>query len=95
MIDSGVNSPASVVFQTSYTGGAPGTPTYLWEDAGVPGAHSFQFINPTTAGSQRVRVTNANFEDNESIVRCKVTDALGNFAYTPNVSVTYFRTGGP
>lgn len=66
--------------QATYTGGAPGTPTYAWEFVVQNGG---TFENPVNASSMIVRRTdNCNNQTEDSTIKCKVTDALGNFSYT-------------
>lgn len=64
--------------QASFTGGAPGTPTYAWSFvAPVNGGANFQ--NPLNASSQIVRYPSVS--PNQQInttVRVTVTDSAGN-----------------
>jgi hypothetical protein len=70
----------SPTVQATYTGGAPGTPTYAWE---FVSQNAGTFENPVNASSMVIRRTDNCFNQQEDVTfKCKVTDALGNFSYT-------------
>jgi hypothetical protein len=68
--------------QASYTGGAPGTPSYSWALIATP-ANPTSMLNPTDASSQIVQITNMTAPLGatsfyQATLRVTVTDALGN-----------------
>jgi hypothetical protein len=82
--------------QASFTGGAPGTPTYSWSFVGasspvVPTA----FLNPLNASSQQVQFTGplVNLQPYVQPVRVTITDPLGNVS-TQDATATMQRDGG-
>jgi len=82
--------------QASYTGGAPGTPTYSWAMVGpsspaVPTA----FVNPLNSSSQRVQFTGplTLLQPYVQTVRVTVTDSQGNVS-TQDATATMQRDSG-
>lgn len=85
-------SPLSNVFQATYTGGAPGTPSHAWEVAPGSPWTSVAFANPLNSSNQRIQLTGVAAGNTETaLIRDKITASDGQFSYTPNVTVSYER----
>ncbi len=93
MLGANSSSPISTIFTASYTAGAPGTPSHAWEVAPSSPDAGVEFINPLSSSSQRIRINGTPLEETKIVhIRDKITASDGQFSYTPNVVVSYFRS---
>lgn len=77
--------------QASYTGGAPGTPTYAWSFI-APVFPNVSFLNPPDASSQLVLMPNVVTGTSTQTVRVTVTDPQGHAAIQDAIATAIHET---
>lgn len=84
------------MFQASYTGGAPGTPTHSWAFVSNPGPGFAGFHNPVGSSSQKLGyIGPADGITRSFTFRDTITDSLGNVSVSETAEVQFRQITAP